>query len=330
MSRLGWLGSRPWLHFILLGAVLYFLDGQLLDAHRTQKVLRVELSEEDVAGLAYDSWRSSGRAPSEDEIERLVQQRVDDELLLQAALAQGWNRSDAVVRQRLVRNQRFLRPESSQDDGELLEIAYQQGMDRGDIVVRRRLIQRMRMAIGATARTQEPEESELQSYRRERLAEFERPARVALTQIYLSRDTRGESLAVDAEELGRRLRDEGVTPDGAAILSDPILLPTRLNLWSETTLAGRFGPDFAAAAMEAALGAWSGPVGSSYGLHFIWVHDREAARTPPLDEIRREVRAALLEQREQRAVRSALQRLRNDAEISVARPPVALPEPAPR
>jgi hypothetical protein len=58
-------------------------------------------------------------------------------------------------------------------------------------------------------------------------------------------------------------------------------------------------------------------VPSSYGLHLVWVHERAPGATPPLAELRRELRAAWLAEHERRALRRALDELRRDLEVRI-------------
>ena len=108
---------------------------------------------------------------------------------------------------------------------------------------------------------------------------------------------------------------KGTAPEAAVGRGDPFLLPAELPLWSARALAARLGPDFARRVLELPAGRWAGPVPSSYGLHLVWVHEHVPGATPPLAELRRELRAAWRAEREQLALRRALDELRRDFEV---------------
>jgi hypothetical protein len=56
---------------------------------------------------------------------------------------------------------------------------------------------------------------------------------------------------------------------------------------------------------------WSGPLASSYGLHFVWVHERVDASRPNLAEVRAQVTSSLLDEHVMpRAVAEHLELLR--------------------
>jgi hypothetical protein len=316
-----WLGRTiraPLVHFVLIGSALYLANGMLTQRLREAEPRRIEISASQVEEISQQWWKTTGRTPTAEEFERLVAQRVDEELLLASALALGWERSDPVVQRRLIQNQRFLNPDTEESDAELLELAFEQEMERSDIVVRRRLIERTKLSIASAVRRREPDDSELAAHLHEHGDAFERPPRVRLSQIYLSRDARGEALSDDAARLRRRLDSRVPTAAEALEMSDPSLLPSDLPLWSERMVAARFGPNFARSAMQAQAGHWLGPVPSSYGLHFLFVHEKELAHTPPLEDLRTALRAAVLAEREQEALRGALKALRSDVVVEVA------------
>ncbi len=305
----------PLLHFIVLGG-LAFLARDLVFG--PEPALSIGLSADEVRDLE-DGWqRQTGRPPSESEREALIRSEVDDRLLLEDAFDRGWHRSDAIALRRLVQNQRFLAPDDPASDLELLERAFEQGMDRSDIVVRRRLLERMRLAIFAGAREPAPTRDELAAYLAAHPARFERPEQARISHVFLSRDRRGESLARDAEALGARLAAESVPPERASEFSDPLLVRSHLPLWSESRIARELGAPFAAEAMEAPVGRWTGPIESAYGLHQAYVHERTPRTQPPLDEVMSEVRAELLREREQRALRDYVTGLRARASVTIA------------
>jgi len=258
--------------------------------------------------LARDWSRTTGRAPTSAEVDRLVQDYVDQELLLRAALARGLQHTDALVTRRLIQNQRFV--EVSEDgagatDAEVLERAYALGLERTDLVVRRRLIERMRQIIWAAspepAATTRPAPSAGQPLLR-------------LSHVFVSRDRHGKLLNEAARRLRATLARTRLEPGDPELarLGDPLLLASDLPPSTPSRLAARLGARFAEAVSALPTGRWSEPIPSSYGLHLVWVHER----LPAADiadtlagkaEPRRVPRQALLE--------AALQRLRRDVAV---------------
>jgi hypothetical protein len=307
------LGS-PLLHFVILGGLLFFAERTLVDPG-PEVVIR--LTAQQIAALE-TGWRErNGRAPDAELLKALVDSHIRDELLLHEARALGWHLTDGIVQRRLLRNQRFLEADESVPDQVLLERAFEQQMDKTDLVVRRRLLERMRLRIAARVRATPPSEAELEDFLAQNADYFRRPERVDLSHVFLSRDSRGEGLRADAEALGQRLREENISPHRAKELGDPFLLAHRIPLSSEASIGRQYGPGFAAGAIRAPLGEWSGPIPSSYGAHLVWVHERSPSRVPDLHEIRPRVESELLREREQAELLAHSQRLRENAEIIV-------------
>jgi peptidyl-prolyl cis-trans isomerase C len=110
----------------------------------------------------------------------------------------------------------------------------------------------------------------------------------------------------ETEAAARAALATGGEPHGEAIA-----LPAELPSHSETELAARFGPAFATAAFAAPDGRWSGPIASSYGHHLVRVRERTPSRRSALDDVRAQVREALLAERSDAAVRAGIAALRS-------------------
>jgi hypothetical protein len=307
-----WL-ERPLLHFLAIGGALHALEVAGFGAGegaRAAAVPPVSLSPERIEALRRDWLARAGRPPDPEELEALVESALDDEVLLREARAQGLHLVDSVVRQRLVQNMRFLEGEAGRDDEALFREALELGMDETDVVVRRRLVGMLELAVLASVRSAPPAEEELRRYLERHASEYAWPERVRLSHVYLSRDARGPRLEAEAAALLERLVATGATPESAAALGDPFLLPRDLPLRGEAELARSLGPDFAREAIRLAPGAWAGPIPSSYGLHLVFVHERREARPAELSEVRERVASALLEERGSKALRELVGRLR--------------------
>lgn len=303
---------RPLLHFLVIGALLFAADRVRTDLAPDQGPLgSIELDEMTLARFARDAVAQTGRPASEREILARAALWADEEILYREARRIGIDRVDPVVRSRLVRNMRFLaEADDSRSDDELYAAALELGMDRSDLVVRRRLVQQMRFLLEATAPRVAPSDEELRAYVASRPERYRIPERVRLAHIYLSRDRRGGALADDARALLDRIRREGTPPTAARELGDPFLHPSELGLQSEAQLARQLGAVFASAAIGLEPGSWQGPVESAYGMHLVWLHERQSAREPELDTVRRSALSSLQADRNAEVLEARLAALR--------------------
>jgi hypothetical protein len=304
---------RPALHFLLLGLIAYALGrGLTVDRAVPAKVIVLEGSR--IEALRREDTRRTGIAPDDARMEALIQAEVDDEILLREALDANRHRSDPVVRDRLVRNMRFLGSEG--DDEDLFERALELGMHRTDIVVRRRLVQIMRLLLATDASIGEVEESELRDYLERNVERFMSDARVRLDHVFFDARVRGDDLQHDALAAAVRLRaaDTDTTPDS---LGDALLVaPANLDVTTRA-LESLLGPQVAQAAARLPLAQWSEPLRSSYGLHLIRVRERFPSQPAELEAVRNRIEFEILNARRRQALDDALERLRQGYEVRI-------------
>ena len=72
--------------------------------------------------------------------------------------------------------------------------------------------------------------------------------------------------------------------------------------------------------MDLIPGQWQGPVRSAYGLHVVYVQERQEGRLPDLNAVRDRVRLALLSERRRDSKNKFYKTLRDHYEIVVERP----------
>ena len=134
----------PW--FLLIGLLIFVVDarwGSLSDEENS-----IAITEGQVQSLI-DQWQQQmGRAPLEQELSALVEDRLREEVLYREALKIG--------------------------------------LDQGDTIIRRRLAQKMTFVIEDTLGEAEPTEDELSAYRIENLARYRVPERFTFTHVYYS------------------------------------------------------------------------------------------------------------------------------------------------
>ena len=181
-----------------------------------------------------------------------------------------------------------------------MEILYREALALGwaedDTIISRRLERKMEFLSEGFIDPGAPSDADLETYLAANPEQFQEPARLSFEHVYLNPERRGGGIEQDAEALlvSFQTRDGGVDAHHAG---DPILLDTRFDLVSQASIAGTFGKEFAEAVMPLPQGQWQGPVRSGYGLHLVYVHERQEGRVPDLNTVRDRVRLALLSER---------------------------------
>lgn len=292
----------PLLHFLLLGS-LVFAGERWLMPHQA-----IHLSAAEVEQLRQHWQLQAGRAPTEPELAAAVQTRVDEEILLNEALSQGLDARDSVARERLLLNLRFAFPDSGADDASLLAEARRLGMNRRDRVVRQRLIERMRQQLGRGATLVE---ADVQDHIARNADRYARPARLSFRQLFFSSDRRGERLQRDVALAFEQLRA------GQQPAADPFLLGHQFSAATEAEIGQRFGIAFAKEITAAPQGRWSGPYASPYGLHLVWIDERQDAQPADPQAVRAQAAYAALTEREQAAMQQGLAQLRQQYRVEI-------------
>jgi hypothetical protein len=187
-------------------------------------------------------------------------------------------------------------------------------LDQGDAVIRQRLRQKMEFLTDSAVAGLEPDEAELRAFfEAAEPGRFAPPPRIAFRQVFL-----GEAPSDAAIARLQDLLEEGADP---ALLGEPTLLPAEMPPAAPATVDGTFGPGFFAQLADLPLGAWQGPLPSSYGLHLLRVDRLVPAERPDFEAVRERV---LTEWRSQRAAEladAAFERMR--ATYAISRPDTA-------
>jgi hypothetical protein len=200
------------------------------------------------------------------------------------------------------------------------EIAYREsqamGLDQDDIVIRRRLRQKLEMLAEDVAALAAPTEQDLQAYLDGHVEAFMVEPRLTLRHVYFSPDRRGAAAEQDARQLLQRIENEGPAGDFEQ-LGDPLPLPGELRDLREGEISRLFGDVFTDNLQGLPTGGWAGPVQSGYGLHLVFIEEREAGRVPELNEVREQVRREWLGQRRRDGIDSLYQRLAENYTIEI-------------
>ena len=240
------IATEPLVHFLLLGAAIYGVYALLADEQTVDDDRRIVVTSNDIDMMVAQWQRTWNRPPTDAELAGVVREHVKVQALYREALAVG--------------------------------------LDEGDTVIERRLAQKLEMLTSSAMTPPEPDGEVLQQWFADNIELFRPPDRFSLVQIYFSPDERGDSVQQDADALLARLGSE--IPADVETLGDGFMLPTRLNARTEQDLQNLFGSAFASNVTSLEPGRWQGPVVSGYGLHLVFVTDRDLQPAPELSDVR--------------------------------------------
>lgn len=301
--------NQPWIHFILLGCLLYYLQGLFFPE---PKPVVGPLTQERIEALQQQWLAGTGRLPSAQQLDRMVSAELDRDMLFHRALELDLHLYDTVVYQRLLRNMSFLQLGEGLSEQELYEQALEMRLHLSDEVIKRRLIQIMEQLLLGFSPPEPVTEEELQAEFESRREELRRPPRYSIEHVYFNSEREAEAEAAIA-----RINSESLDAAAALELSSPFLPGYRFIRQSPDQLARQFGSAFVSN-LEAAgpqAGSWVGPVRSTYGLHYVWVNEIEAAREATLDEVMQQLQRDIESRKRAAALQQSIDDMRTGYEV---------------
>ena len=107
--------------FILIGLFLYILDYRFSYDEDLNQII---IPDDEILGLI-DTWRDQvGRDPSDEEIVRIINNLVNEEILYREALKLDLDKNDRIIKRRLAQKVEFLKQEESEPSKADLENFY--------------------------------------------------------------------------------------------------------------------------------------------------------------------------------------------------------------
>ena len=275
---------EPLIHFLLIGALVfgfYSLMPSGRPATASSKEIRLSLDEIAQLTLLHQSqWR---RPPTPQELQRLVENKVQQEVLYREALAMS--------------------------------------LDKDDEIVKRRMAQKMQFLAEDMAAAREPTTAELMSWFEQNHAKFAQPPRLSFRHLYFSPDRRGARARDDAQQALASLAGQPVDAKIASSLADPFMFQEHYRDRAPDYLAKEFGPPFALAVARLAPGSWQGPIESGFGWHLVFVDSVIPGGVPAFEEVEADVRSAWLGEQKALAWDKAYKAMRAKYTVLLPAPP---------
>ena len=248
------------------------------------KQIRLTVDELTQLALVFQSqWR---REPTPEELARLVENRVQEEVLYREALAMG--------------------------------------LDKDDTIVKRRMAQKMQFLAEDVGAAREPDRGRARGVVREEHATVSRsPARVSFRHLYFSPDRRGsrarDDAAARADEACRPAQDSKV----AASLADPFMFQDYYRDRAPEQLGQGVRAAVRARRREARAGLVAGTGRVRLRLALVFVDTMMPGRVPAFEEVEADVKTAWLGEQKAHAWQKAYEDMRAKYTVLLPAPPDA-------
>ena len=98
----------PLLHFLLIGAGLFFLFSQVNSEEEPSDTQQIIINKSQIEVLSSAFIEENGRAPTRKEMQKLLENDIREEVLYYEAISQGLDKGDRVIRHRLAQKMTYL------------------------------------------------------------------------------------------------------------------------------------------------------------------------------------------------------------------------------
>jgi peptidyl-prolyl cis-trans isomerase C len=242
--------KEPLLVFLLLGGAMFLLFQQLSNDPMPDST-KIVVTEGRIEALSLGFAKVWQRSPSAEELDHLIQNYIREEILYREALAMG--------------------------------------LDRDDSIVRRRMRQKMEFISEDLAKSNVPEEEELQAYLAAHQEKYRPPSIFSFRQIYFNSSERGQAAHTNAMTLLATLQKPAGKDVDVETLGDSLMLKQIFKRETERDIARDLGSQFLQSLRNLPTGSWQGPVRSGFGLHLVYIDERIDGKVPVLKDVREAV-----------------------------------------
>lgn len=267
------LAKEPLVHFLLLGLLLFVLYAFVKKTDEGDS-FRLVVSKSQIEAKKKEWEALNGRKPSKEELRKIVDDYVRQQIFYREALVMGLNENDAVIQQRLAQKLEFL----EKDVSEQIELT-------GDAI-----------------RQWYAGHPEL----------YSEPARVAFKHLFFDEDVgKGDVRKQDAPQEAKNVLEKLLSGESKEdeTQGDKFVLRSEYPLQSEKEIFRLFGKEFSEALFEFETLKWQGPVRSDYGVHLVKILDKAESTVKDFSEVKDRARQDLLLERQRQANELRYQKL---------------------
>lgn len=108
--------KEPLLHFLLIGAGLFFLFSQLNSEEYTNNTQKIIIDKPRLTLLSDNFIKENNQIPTNKEKQTLLDNEIKEEILYREALAMGLDKNDMVIRHRLAQKIKYIFEDISMSD----------------------------------------------------------------------------------------------------------------------------------------------------------------------------------------------------------------------
>jgi hypothetical protein len=239
--------SEPLFHFLVLGILIYFLYGFLVNQTSNEPDNTITVTAAQIDWLEQTWLKRWNRPPTPKERQGLIDTYVKESIMYRQALAIG--------------------------------------LDADDTIIRRRLAQKLEFLTRDLTEIPSPSKEELRTYFHINQDKYRIPASLSFTHVYFSTDKRQSQTLQDAQEALAKLQSESELTQSFKDMGDAFMLQQYYPDKTQQEILRLFGNEFSQKLFQIPVGQWTGSVQSAYGLHLVYVHGRLESTMPDIEDL---------------------------------------------
>ena len=193
--------------------------------------------------------------------------------------------------------------------------ALKMNLDHNDEVVKRRLAQKMEfLSDDLSALVDPPTDEKLQTYYQQNKDKYQVPYQYSFKQVVFTKDRHKDPQAAALEALDQYGSGQ---VDAMHDHGDRLSIRYQFDNFYEPQVEKELGGNLAVLLRDLPLYQWSGPVESGYGVHLIYLTEKQAPRFPEFQDIKDELARDYSYQAEQENQQAIYQGLKKNYEIEI-------------
>lgn len=266
----------PLLHFLLIGALLFIIFEVFSNPQESSE--QITITQGDITALSANFKRTWQRPPTPQELDRLIENKVLDEVAFREALAMG--------------------------------------LDQDDLYIKRRLRMKLELLYEDLAGMALATDADLQTYYEKNLPAFSIDPQISFKQVYISTQKNRIAAEEQARQTLSALNAAGADADPFQF-GDPSMLPADVPMSSLSIVKRQFGQTFAEQLHGSESGRWLGPLNSEYGLHLVFVREHVPGRVRDFTEVRDKVEREWSALQREQIKKEAFEKLREQYQVMI-------------
>ncbi|MEA1880700.1 MAG: hypothetical protein U9N11_08660 [Campylobacterota bacterium] len=108
--------KEPLFHFLFIGAGLFFLFSQLNNENKSMDKPQISITKSTLLLLTDKFTEDNGKTPTKKELQKLLEDKIQEQVLYHEALSMGLDKDDTVIQHRLAQKMKYLFEDITLDD----------------------------------------------------------------------------------------------------------------------------------------------------------------------------------------------------------------------